>query len=113
MDRVMRSEPKPMPPPCFDEIARGIKLSSSMILENLGITVKMSELPSAGLYNLVREEWLGSWFYGRFYALRLRPLIEPNKHQRIRALWEQIQTTRTQEMINAVLEKGQELLDER
>ena len=96
----------------FDELVRGIKLGSPKILENIGIHINVSILPSAELYWLVREEWFGPWLLGRFYARYLRAIIEPDKHKRIRALWEQMQTTRRQEMITAVFEKARESIDE-
>ena len=97
----------------FDELTRGLRLLSPKILDNIGIHINVSTLPSAELYWLIREEWFGHWFLGRFYARYLRAIIEPDKHKRIRALWEQMQDTRRQEMITAVFEKGRESIDER
>ncbi len=62
----------------FDELVRGIKLNSPKILDNIGIHINVSTLPSAELYWLVRGEWFGHWFLGRFYARYLRAIIEPD-----------------------------------
>ena len=97
----------------FDELTRGLRLQSPKILDNIGIHINVSTLPSAELYWLVREAWFGPWLLGRFYARYLREIIEPDKHKRIHALWEQMQTTRKQEMMTAVFEKGREQLNGR
>ena len=97
----------------MDEITRGIRLSSPKILENLGITIKMSELPSADLYSVVRGIRFGSGHLGRFYARNIRPFIAPKKHEQICMAWSRVQLIRQQESLNAILEKGRDIIDER
>ena len=93
----------------FDDITRAIRLNSPKILDNLGITIKMSELPSADLWAAVYELRFGSGHLSRFYVRNIRPFIAPRKHERICMAWSQARFIRQQEVMTAILEKGEDL----
>ena len=93
----------------FDDIAKAIYFQSPKMLENLGITINMSSLPSADLYAVVRGICFGSGHLGRFYARNIRKFIAPKKHEQIRMAWHQARFIHKQELINAVLKKGEDL----
>ena len=91
----------------YDNIVWEIRRSGPRILDNLGITIKMSELPNADLYAVVYELRFGSGHLGRFYARNIRQFIAPKKHEQICMAWSQARFIRKQEVLNAVLEKGE------
>ena len=97
----------------MNEITRGIRLNSPKILDNIGITIKTSELPSADLCAVIYELRFGSGYFGRFYARDIRPIIAPRKHEQICRAWSRVQFIRQQEVMNAVLEKGRDIVNER
>ena len=94
-------------------LAEGIYYLSPKILDNIGIHIDMSTLPSANLYAVAREFYFGSGCLGRFYVRNIRQFIAPKMHEEASRTWQQAKTTLRQELINAVLEKGQESIDER
>ena len=93
----------------YENIVRGISRNGSKILDNLGITINMSELPSADLCAVIYELRFGSGRLKRFYVRNIRPIITPRKHKQICMAWSQARLIRQQEVMNAVIKKGEDL----
>ena len=93
----------------YDNIVWEIRRSGPRILDNLGITINISELPSADLYAVVQNLHFGSGYLGRFYARNIRKFIAPKKHKQICIAWSQARLIHQQEVMNAVLKKGEDL----
>jgi hypothetical protein len=91
----------------FDDLVKAIR--SPRMLDNLGITIKMSELPSADLWAAIYELRFGSGHLNRFYVRNIRPFIAPRKHEQVCMAWSQARFIRQQEVLNAILEKGGDL----
>ena len=107
VDRAMSKELN------WNSLASAVYRLSPLLLENIGIRVDMRALPSADLYTTAQEFYFGSGCLGRFYARNIRQFIAPKMHEEASRTWQQAKTTLRQELINAVLEKGQESIDER
>jgi hypothetical protein len=88
----------------FEALVDGVK-SSRRLLDNLGITIKMRELPSWNERCKRQELLYGSGFFSRLWC-NLRRYLEPKLYAQLVEDYETVKLQTQAEMMNAVLEKG-------
>ena len=89
----------------FDALVDGVK-SSHRLLDNLGTTIKMRELPSWNERCLRQADLYGTHFINRFWCKWIRPWFDPRRHELMTEAFEIAKLKTQAEMLNAVLEKG-------
>ena len=65
------------------DLARAIERQSAVLLNNMGISVDMSKLPTAAGYQNACAAFYGVGWLGRFWAKHVRQRIAPEKHVRL------------------------------
>ena len=95
-----------------DLLLAGIRRQSTMLLDNIGITIKMRELPSWAAREKAWREAFGNDVLSRL-RYRFRAMLFPRKQAELAAVWEAAKRRMREEWVAVVLEKGQEMLDER
>jgi len=93
----------------WQQFAEALKRQSLLMFENLGIWIDIKTLPSWELYSLMREIRFGSGFCGRLWAKKLRPFIQPDKHNKICLAFTYIQGIHQQNLMDAIFERAKEV----
>lgn len=91
------------------QFAEGIKRQSLLILDNVGIHVRYSDLPSYELLEQCRKALEGTGLLSRFWCRRLRPRLLPDCQATIEYANDQINYQMRREFIDAIMEQGRSL----
>ncbi len=89
----------------------GLRPISLILLDNLGMTFSMESLNSGSLMYYLRDQYYGTNWFARWWRQRIRPRIASRKHKRIEHLYETAMTIYRQDFLNAVMEKGKEMIE--
>ena len=91
----------------FDDLVTSIARQSLRIVDNIGITVNMRELPSWQRYQELKGAVYGSGLLSRIWAQILRPWLRPVAHAELWAQWDTVERELHEELIWATIEKTQ------
>lgn len=90
----------------FGKLLTGIQKSASNLLDNIGITVAYSKLPSWPEYDEWSRRRFGDNWFTRVWCRHFRPWLLPKKHAEIDANFRDAQDKIRADLINAVIEEG-------
>ena len=79
---------------------------SESLLDNLGVHINLADLPSAEIYTEAFSAYYGKGRLGRFWAMRIRPVIMPWNHYEINQRFRRAQRTMRQELLSTMLERA-------
>ena len=78
------------------------------ILDNIGITVNMRELPSFPLYEYANRRLYGTHWLSRFWCRRLRPRFAPARQAEAERIMDDARRHIQMDFISTVLDRGKE-----
>lgn len=89
-----------------ESLARAIQRENKMFIDNLGIGIDTSKLPTNEGYKKASDEYYGHNRITRFWYTKVRPWLNPKKHYQARKNYEAWHVLHKQAYLNAVLEQG-------
>ena len=93
-----------------EDLNRAIHRQSTMLLDNIGIRIRMEDLPSYPLLRGWRRIYYGTGWLSRLWCWHIRPRIDKETQGFIEAELGRIQDVIRQELLVAALAKGEELM---
>lgn len=95
-----------------DEITRGIRLQSPLILDNLGITVNVSELKTYPIKRFFQDEVEGIGFLSKIWCGFIRPLLFPKRQKNLSKLYKLSTSLFQQEHLNELIHNAEDYINE-
>ena len=93
-----------------EQFSKAIHRQSSMLLDNIGIHITFSDMPSHSAYQFWKHKRYGYNWLSAMWCQHIRRWLFPNKHQEIVRLFSVAQTQIQQELISAILTQGEEMI---
>lgn len=91
----------------IDDFIEAITHHNPSIYANLGVTIKMAELPCAEIYHRAISAYFGHGILGRWWAKHIRPWLQPTKELALRAEYEKELDFNRKAFMDALLAKYQ------
>jgi len=89
----------------WELMSLGLRRSTSLILDGLGIYKSMAEMESWPEYAAARKAFFGMGRLGRFWCGRIRPWLRPKRHRALEGHFKEMQVIFQEEYLAAVLEE--------
>jgi len=75
------------------------------LLDNLGMTIRISDLAKYTTYRHWQNRYYGTGFCSRLWAQKIRPWLMPKRHAEIEQRYQNAKSAMHQSYLNAILEK--------
>ena len=95
----------------LDMLTEGIRRGSHLLLDNVGIHVRMSDTPSWALREALHRVMFGRGRLERFWCLSVRPWLMPRWQAQVEAAWERAGDLTRAELLAATLEQASAMRD--
>ena len=102
---IIRSEAGITVEEMFGKLSGEIK-KESRLLDCLGITVKMRDLPSWPEHERRRDQLNGTHFFSRLWCRYIRPILNPRLHSHLLGKYEDIKLQTQTELLNEIIKRG-------
>ena len=93
----------------ISDFALGLHRQSNLILDYVGIHIRMSSLSSWAAKEQAYADLYGTHWLSRLWCRHIRPQLKPGQQAAIEARYERLGQKVKQEFMLAVLEKGLEI----
>ena len=87
-----------------------IHRKSTMLLDNIGIRIKVEDLASWPIYHALRRQYYGTHWLSRLWCQCARKHLAPGTHRLIERAFDLSLALLQRQLLEAVLAKGEELL---
>ena len=95
----------------FDALCKGIKSTSHRMLDNIGITVSLADLPSYPGFSRCRDELFGTNFLNSVWRWWIRRYLFPSLHAKKETAYEDARHKIMAEQLNKIMDFSQDEID--
>jgi len=79
---------------------------NKLLIDNVGITINETELPSWELFKYCRQKVYGTHWLSRFWCRHIRPFVAPKKQMDLLIDFAAAELQWRTDFMNAILERG-------
>lgn len=97
----------------IEDLFLGMRRGSALILDSIGITTNMAKLPGYPARESAYREAFGVGRLSQFWCCVVRPRLFPGRHDVLVEAWDSARLQVQAEMLNSIIQQGEEMLDER
>ena len=93
-----------------NQFAKGIHRQVAMLLDNVGIRVRLADCPSHPAYQFWKYRRYGYNWLSAMWCQHIRRWLFPKRHQAVVEKYEAAKAQIQQEILNAVMKLGEDMI---